>query len=311
MIGIDDKAGERLAKPDHILVATDLNDLDVLLPAAVCQAKLYNAQLTFVHSLVIGGNSFMEGGAGREDRAAHQQMVALSSKVEAEGLRCNTEIAYTYSPEHALSQAARQIQRGRLIMATHGRGRLGQIMLGSVARELLTFLDIPIFAVGPNAGPQASYCNPKKILHPISFSNGQEKRSLEFALKLAEVHGAELVLMHVHGPGKAGKIDSERIRQLMEEARAGSSTPTHTRVAYGNVAEEILNTARLYGADWLVLGTKPIAAAPMSYAPFTATSMAYRLMAAAHIPVLTFPHRIYSITPNLTRDNLEAASMGV
>lgn len=301
----DQTVGEQLAKPDHIIVATNLRDLDLLLPHAICQAKSYSAQLTFIHSLSPYGVLANEAGTGREESAAQEQIEVLLSRVEAEGISCDSEIAHALSPEDALSQAARRFRKGRLIMATHGRGRLGQIMLGSVARELLAFLDIPIFAVGPNVGSQASYCNPRRILHPVSFSNGQE-RTVAFAARLAELHRAEFMLMHVHEPGTSHRAESAQIDQLMEGARAISGIPMRTHIAYGNVVEEITNTARLFGADWLILGTSPIAAAPMSYTPFSATNKAYRLMAAANTPVLTFPHRTHSMNSSSSKDNAAA-----
>jgi nucleotide-binding universal stress UspA family protein len=179
-------------------------------------------------------------------------------------------------------------------------------MLGSVARELLAFLDIPIFAIGPNVGSQASYCNPRKMLCPVSFSN-ERRTTVEFALKLAEAHQSELMLMHVHEPG-AEDVEPERMRRLTEEAGLVFSVSTHTHIAHGNVVEEILNTARLFGADWLILGTSPIAATPMSYTTFSATNKAYKLMAAASIPVLTLPHRTHSMNLGNSEDNAAVAN---
>lgn len=306
MVDIHEKTlAEHFAKPEHIIVATDLNDLDLLLPHAICQAKAYSAQLTFIHSLSPQSITAGVAGTGREECAAQEQMDVLLSRVEAERISCNSEIAYAFSPEDALSQAARRLRRSRLIMATHGRGRLGQIMLGSVARELLAFFDIPIFAVGPNVGLRASYCNPKRIICPVSFSN-RRKATVEFALRLAEAHQAELMLMHVNEPGTKDEIEPERMRRLTVETGLVFSTQAQTHIAYGNVAEEILNTARIFDADWLILGTSPIAAAPMSYTPLSATNKAYSLMATANIPVLTFPHRVRSMASSISKDSVAA-----
>lgn len=131
---------------------------------------------------------------------------------------------------------------------------------------------------------------------------------MEFALKLAEVHGAELMLMHVHEPGTGDETEPERMRRLMEETGLAFGIQTHTHIAYGNVVEEIISMSRLFDADWLILGTNPIAAAPMSYTPLSATNIAYRLMAAANIPVLTFPHRVRSITPGISKGDAAVAN---
>ena len=202
-------------------------------------------------------------------------------------------ITHTFFPEDYLPQAARQVNAGRLIMATHGRGRLGQITLGSVAHGLLSTMEIPIFVVGPKSCTRADHCNPKRILHPVSFSKGYQE-SVEFARNIAELHNAELMLMHVLDPELSSQMNQRRTmewaKNALDEAipdRTTLTVPLFTHVTCGDLLEKMLNQAAAFRADWIVLGTKPV-----SYAPILANSAAYKLMAAAPVPVLTVPRRV-------------------
>lgn len=305
---------EQLAKPHQIIVATDLSDCDFLLPHAIAQAKTCGAQLTFVHALLMAGVPALDvyGFAQLEDRA-EEKMKELEDRVKAQGIGCSSLITHTFSPEDTLPEVALQIGAKRLIMATHGRGKMGQIVLGSVAHELLSILDIPIFAVGPNAANHTEHCRPTKILHPVSFSRGYQER-VEFARNIAELYDAELMLMHVLDPDTGDQIYPKRTVQWAKDAldnaisdRTTLTVPLLTHVACGNVVDEILNTASVFRADWIVLGTKPIGTMPISYAPLFADTRAYKLMATANIPVLTLPHRVRQDVKELDKQELPVA----
>ena len=287
---------EELAKPDQILVATDLEDCEFLLPYAVEQAKTCGAPLTLLHSLMNAGiPEFDTAGFAEVERRAEEKMNKAVEKVRAEGVSCNSEISHTFFPEDTVPGAVRRIGAKRLIMATRGRGRIGQIMLGSVAQRLLSVLDIPIFVVGPHvdAAPEHGHFSPKRILHPVSFAQGYHE-SVEFARDVAELYGAQLILSHVLDPDLADKVNPRKTEQwaknALDEAISDRTTlrvPLLTHVDCGNVIDEILHTAKVFRADWIVLGAKVFAETPI-----VANSIAYKLMAASKVPVLTLPHRI-------------------
>ena len=287
---------EQLAKPSQILMATDLDDCEFLLPYAIGQAKTYGAPLTLIHSLMNAGiPEFDIAGFAELERRAEEKMNKAVEKVRAEGVNCNSVVSHTFFPDDTVSGAVRQIGAKRLIMATHGRGRIGQIVLGSVAQRLLRVLDIPIFVVGPHvdADPEHQHFSPKRILHPVSFSEGYQE-SVEFARDVAELHGAQLILGHVLDPDLADKVNPRRPEQWAKSAldeaipdRTAMHVPLQTHVDCGNVIDEILHTAKVFRADWIVLGARVVADTPI-----LANSIAYKLMAAANVPVLTLPHRV-------------------
>jgi nucleotide-binding universal stress UspA family protein len=304
-----------LARPDKIVVATDLSDSDILLPHAIAQAQACGAHLTLVHALMGAGVPALDiGGFAQLEQNVNEKMKQMVAIVKAQGISCSSVITHTFCAEDTLPEAARWFGAKRLIMATHGRGRVGQIMLGSIAHELLSILDIPIFAVGPKASAYPEHCTPAKILHPVSFSEGYQDR-VEFARNIAQVYGAQLMLMHVIDPDVATEFGPnmrtmEFAKHALDNAIPDRTTltfPLLTHVAFGNVVDEILNTANVSRADWIVLGTRPIATKPISYAPLVATSRAYKLMAAANIPVLTLPHRVRVDAEKLEENEIPVA----
>lgn len=300
---------EQLAKPGQIIVATDLSELDILLPHAIAQAKVCGANLTLAHAITGSDTrSFFEA-----DRIAQLVLDARKTiekailDVKAEGLICTSQITQAVLPDDFLSQIVRHTGTKRVIMASHGRGRLGQLTLGSVAHQLLSTMDVPIFAVGPKSVSHPEHCYPKKILHPVSFSPGY-RESVEFARNIAELHNAELMLMNVLDSDLPDQIDPTRTVQWAKNAlddaildRTTVTVPLSTHVACGDIVKEVLNTAATFRADWIVLGTTPSA-----YAPLLASGAAYKLMAATDVPVLTFPHKVRSSASKLEKTEIPA-----
>jgi len=47
---------EQFAKPGRIVLASDLTDLDFLLPHAIAQAKAYGATLTLAHAVAVSAS---------------------------------------------------------------------------------------------------------------------------------------------------------------------------------------------------------------------------------------------------------------
>lgn len=303
---------EQLAKPARIVVATDLKDCDLLLPHAIAQAKTCGAHLTLVHaSITAGMTAFDSEGIVMSpeelkwELQAETTMENLVSEVRAQGISCDSVVTHISFPQDVLPREVRRDGAQRLIMATHGRGKMGQITLGSVAHELLSTLDIPIFAVGPYAGSGPRHCSPKTILHPISFSEGYEQ-GIAFARNIAELYGAELILMHVLDPDLRDSTNPKQTVQWAKKAlddairdRTTLMVPLLTHVACGNVVEEILNTAATHRADWIVLGTKHLPKAPLLF-----NSIAYKVLARAGAPVLALPHKVREHKESFAREEL-------
>src|SRR5689334_20117380 len=109
--------------------------------------------------------------------------------------------------------------------------------------------------------------HPTKILHPTDYTEAS-RPALQEALKLAEEHGACLVLLHVVetlGPenltyGELSHVRLEDYRQrLWDDLRRVPPPGTHVHTEYvlseEGVVTAILRTAAERGCDLIVLGT--------------------------------------------------------
>jgi nucleotide-binding universal stress UspA family protein len=285
-------------KPAHILVATDLTDLQYLMPHAIAQAKGCGADLTFVHSIVpvnvypteAGYSTFPE--PPDVDRNVRTVLARLNAAVKGEGISCNTFIEYGFAVD-TICEKIKTIGATRLIMGSHGRGKWDQFVLGSVSNELLGSVSIPIFVVGPHVEVRAAHARPQRILHPVSFK-GDYKQSFAIASGLAAWYQAELTLLHVEELDADKEKTSactlawaEAAMRSMFSTREEKRYPVQTRAVSGSVVKEILDSATKANADWIVLGVE----GGHGYLPFR-NNTAYKVIAGAKCGVLVVPHDV-------------------
>lgn len=105
----------------------------------------------------------------------------------------------------------------------------------------------------------------KRILTAVDFS-ANSLEAFRIAAEMASVHPAALHLLHViealpSGPGEATMEFVQKANEAVAQLVA-SSQPAHeevtltTEVASGRAFDEIVNRARDWRADLIVLGTK-------------------------------------------------------
>jgi nucleotide-binding universal stress UspA family protein len=299
MIAVTHNA-DALVQPRQILVATDLCDSNYLLPSAIAQAKVTGAHLTLVHAFIQAPIPSMtaqglvppDGGMDAEE-FAERILAELVKRARGEGVTCDSIVRQGFSAAEALRDEVHRTGAERVIMGTHGRGRIGQLVLGSVAKSLLRSLEIPIFAVGPQVRAPEVFATPRRILHPVSLQ-GFYRENVAVARRLAEFYKAELILMHSiepdAGDAKSGTHDVSWAKRQLDASIEDPSTMMvnlRTHVSYGEVVGEILESASNFEADWIVLGWNEKRRNPA----FT-ESAAYRVMASAPVPVFTLPHHL-------------------
>jgi nucleotide-binding universal stress UspA family protein len=276
----------------RILVATDLNDDATLIPHAVAQAKKYGALVTLVHAIQpsetvpLQASGVYISPAVLEDEIG-QALKAMAKKVEADGVSCDW-IARPGFAADVVQEVIESTGATRLIMATHGRGKLGQFLLGSVARQLLGRVGVPIFAVGPRCSSLASHTSPRRILHPVSM-NGNYRRNVEIAIELARFHHAQLILQHVPDPDVESSISpgctlawAENLFAELLPGGAPAGVPDlQVSIAFGDRVRAIRDEAARTDADWIVVGVDE---EPPQWS--LSDCMAYRLLGACSCPVL-------------------------
>ena len=283
-------------KPACILVATDLTDIDYLLPHAIAQAKGCGAKLTFVHAIVPTTAYPMEAGCTpypdpvATEQAVRVELAKLVSAVEHEGISCETSADPGFGAD-VICEKIKSTGATRLIMGSRGLGKWAQLVLGSVSSELLGSVSIPVFVVSPHAAVTTAHTRPQRILHPTSL-NGDYKKSFAIAAGLADWYQAELTLLHVEdrevekevNPARTLAWNETAMRSLLPEGRAGGR-PVHAQAVCGSVVTETLEAATKGNADWIVLGVD----GGHGYLPLR-NNTAYKVIAAATCCVLVVRH---------------------
>ena len=299
------------AAPGKIVVSTDLTDLSYLLPHAVAQAKGSAAALILVHAVLPHESVPMESGAIpyydplRLDRDARLILENTAREVREQGVECTTAVRHGFVPD-VVAEIVNNSGAGRLIIGTHGRRGLKKFVLGSIARQLLESVDVPVCTVGPRAHKTPSAIG--TILHPVSLA-GLHEGSASLSFALATQFDARLLLLHVITPSAAVARDPESAistatAQLERLIPAGSRghTDAQARIALSSVVNEIVAAAEDAQAGLIVLG---VHAPAHSWLPGTEPA-AYKILVSAPCPVLSL--RVNPIREKVRAEQKEEAS---
>jgi nucleotide-binding universal stress UspA family protein len=287
---------QRWARPAVILVATDLGDLDRLMPIALEQAGETGARLILLHVLSAAG-SFSSDAAGLPyyDTAGVLEFSerALAPWCE-QARRCNVvcdALVREGNPTRQIADAACQFHADRVFLGTRSRGKLSKLLLGSVAEQVLRSVNLPVITVGPEAHLPAASGEERVVLHATTLGE-TSRSSAALASELAANRKAKLVLLHVLPPidemerkGLPTGLDSaamHELRALAAEtgAACGGAEPL---LVHGNPSIEILATASVRHADLIVLG----AAHRSTFENLARDHTVYRVLAHARCPVMT------------------------
>jgi nucleotide-binding universal stress UspA family protein len=288
-----DHSAATFAGPGKIVVATDLSDTEYLLPHAIVQARTSGASLILVHAVLPHESMPVEAGAVpyydplRIDRDARLMLENLARDIRGQGIECTTAVRHGYVPD-VIAEVVSNAGAGRLILGTHGRRGLKKFVLGSVARQLLEIVEVPVCTVGPRAH-QGAKGTPQAILHPVSLA-GLHETSAALSMHLGKQFGAQVLLLHVIAPGPSHARDpqksiasaTEELNRLVPEW-AKPWTSVRVKVALGTVVSEILGVAHETQAGLIVLG---VHAPAHSWLPGTEPA-AYKILVSAPCPVLS------------------------
>jgi len=138
----------------NILLATDFDPItESALHYSLAIARRYNAKIFLVH--VVRPDMFGDKRASLDDawREAQRHMTDLLIAGHLQG------VAHQVMVEQGdvwpvLAEKIPTLKIDLLVVGTHGRSRIGKLLLGSVAEEIFRQATCPVLMVGPNApGP--------------------------------------------------------------------------------------------------------------------------------------------------------------
>ena len=236
---------------------------------AALLAERLGARITLYH--VVQGHVASDAGA-RPDRRAE---VVRRAEREAHD-RLERQASGLSSPRELLVERDDSVHRALLrtllkrkpdltVMSTHGRGRLAQLFLGSVAETALNGARASLLLVRePDHGVALPY---RRILVPTDMSM-LSGRAFPMASLLARAFGAEVIGLHVAAPplgdrafGTSGVTYEVERGVPTEKAMCeflGSEfagVKVLPRVLMGSAWDRILETAKRERADLIVMST--------------------------------------------------------
>lgn len=272
----------------NILLATDFDPITAsALHYSLAIARRYNAKIYLVH--VVRPDLFGDNRASLDDawREAQRHMTDLLIGGHLQGVEHQVMVEQG-EVWPVLAHKVTNLNIDLLVVGTHARGRIGKLLLGSVAEEIFRQATCPVMMVGPNApGPTGK--TPDKILFCTGFS-AHSLNAGSYALSLAQRQGAELILLHVttEEPGSPQERDRKRdescsrLRGLIP-TDANLAKPPRCVAEFGPAAERILAVAREQQPGLIVMGVRQ----PVGFARRLKWATAYAVVSEAACPVLT------------------------
>lgn len=291
----------RWTHPATILVATDLTDLDRLMPHAWRQAVETGARLLLLHVLSTSASMAVDAaGMPYYDPNSVLEFAAKTLetwRMQAHRLNIACDVLIREgNPAQQIASAVRQFQADRILLGTRSRGKLTKLLLGSVAEQVLRSVHLPVITVGPEAHlPVNASGNEKVVLHATTLREAS-RPSAALACRIAASQSARLVLLHVLPPidemtrqGQPTGLDSTAMQALRILAESTAENEDlhgariEPRIMHGNPSIEILAMASELDTSLIVLGATHRSA----LLNLTRDRTIYRVLAHARCPVLT------------------------
>jgi len=290
-------AGARITLKS-ILLLTDFSEpSENALPFASAVAREYGAEVHALHVLVPQPLMYTSPEAMAAIDAQEENAQAEMQRIESQLAEVPHEINVVRGIEvwAPVEQAIRSCQADLIVLGTHGRTGTQKLVLGSVAEEVFRRSPVPVLTIGPFArdGTRGA-ARFHRVLYATDFSP-EARAAAAYAVSLAQENQSHLILLHVidgkNDPNARGRAEIS-IASAMHELLA--VIPAEVQlwcrpepvVQYGQAAERILEEAGGRHADLVVLGVRG-ASGHLRVAIHLQRSVAYKVVANAHCPVLT------------------------
>jgi nucleotide-binding universal stress UspA family protein len=272
----------RKMRIENVMVPTDFSEPSRrALNHGVALARLLRAKLTLVHVLEPQRKEETLRQLGTFLPPEHEDDLDIQVVLKAGNAR--KEIVAAAQEQHA----------DLVILGTHGRGRMGRLLVGSTTEGLLRRLNVPMMTVSHVASPRSF----KRILFATDLSDSTSA-GFTFALNIAQTLNAEILAIHALGvPMLAGEFGSSvqteelafdevrrRLQMLVTEGKR-RQIRVQTIVAHGPAAKRILKAADENEADLIVLAIEKKGIIERALLGTTAE----QVVREAAVPVLLIP----------------------
>jgi nucleotide-binding universal stress UspA family protein len=293
----------------HILIPLDGSKMaESVMPVALFLSENCKSEITLVH--IIERHAPTKIHSDRHIRFPEEAFTYLE-KVKTyfpDGLHVDYHVHTTEVGHVAQSLAdhAKELDCDLIVMCTHGRIRLQQLLFGTIAQQTINIGNIPVLVIHPDAFLNNKPFSCSRILIPLDISEEHEK-GIKTAKDLARVLGCSLYLIVViqtlatlSGPrateSRLAPVATAEMLELEEERALSYLTGLTSEissdgvlvsgeVARGEPSDIIAKTALEIKADLIVMGTHGKAGADA----FWSGSVTPRVFNRTNIPLLLVP----------------------
>ncbi len=251
----------------EVLFPSDLSpDSERAFDHARFLAERFEATLTMYHAVEIPDPSYAHWAFahGHEIwcRAEQAAKEALERRAQCLGVSHTVVVERQASADAALLDFIRRSQPDLVVMATHGRGGLAHLVLGSVTERVVRHAFRPVLCLRQSAcgGTEPSY---RRVLVPTDLSLAS-RLAFPMAALFARTFGAEIVALHVAPSASASSLSgvpnvlAPPPPSVVAEFCRGDfeDLPLRAEVQAGSVWERICTTAAEECADLIVMSTR-------------------------------------------------------
>jgi nucleotide-binding universal stress UspA family protein len=263
----------------HLLVPLDGSVLaEVALPAAAQLAQKNSARVTLLHVIERNAPETVHGDRHlRTVAEAEAYLQETASRFFAPGTAMTHHVHSqdTEKIADAIAEHVLELNPDTVIMCKHGRYGLKQVLVGSLAQQVVSRGNIPLLLVQPpESGATGFTCS--KILVPHDGLPAHEP-AMPAAAELASLFNAEVRLIHVvptqpqlPGPeGLTGHLLPTATRAVLDLAceegknhllihvqdMTTRGLKASSEVLRGDPAREIVKAGKKFSADLIVLAT--------------------------------------------------------
>ena len=294
----------------NILVPLDGSALaEAAIPAAASLAKKLNAPVTLLH--------IIEKDAPQEIHKDHHltqadeasaYLAELAKRAFPADVKVDWHVhtaAVKDVPGSIVEHARTEFQPDLIVMCTHGKSGVRELLFGSIAQQVIAQGMTPLVLIKPRADASTTF-KLDKILVPLD-SGPIHDDSLPVTQELAKAYKSEIYLLTVIPtfstvagetaaasnllPATTSAMLDINVENAEEDLQAHldelkqASFQVRAEVARGDPTTEIVNLSEKLGANLIVLTTHRKAGA----AAFWARSVAPNVARRAHVPILLIP----------------------
>jgi nucleotide-binding universal stress UspA family protein len=215
------------------------------------------------------------------------QLAALAHSPELKEIDANTVVGEGAIGD-ALPNLVLEKKIDLIVMGTHGRTGIRRLLLGSAVEAVCRVATCPVLTVGPGLAPGRATTF-SRILFPTDLSD-DSKQILPYLRQMAEEYGSGITVLHIMPEELVTNPDAAKLAEPIRKNLIHIFEPelsglkVEFLIGFGETVETVLRTARAKNADLIAIGIHNALLPGVQLS----SSTAYRIMAGAHCPVLTY-----------------------